>query len=78
MRLPGCRTTAMVRATATMLRAPSAAVAQPSDRPAVATTLHFAFYSDFATNLSDALVAAGSARRSRNLASHPTRLICMR
>jgi hypothetical protein len=47
-----------------MLVAPSTGLAQPSGRPAVATTSHFAFYSDFATNLSDALITAGSARRS--------------
>ncbi|MEO5819615.1 MAG: hypothetical protein ABIT71_03860 [Vicinamibacteraceae bacterium] len=40
-------------------------MAQPSGRPAVATTTRFAFYSDFATNLSDGLIAAGRARRSK-------------
>jgi hypothetical protein len=40
-----------------------AVVAQTTDRDAVVTTAHFAFYSNFATNLHDALVAAGRARR---------------
>jgi hypothetical protein len=40
--------------------APGAAL---QERAAVATTPHFAFYSDLATNLNDALIAAGDARR---------------
>jgi hypothetical protein len=65
MRMPGPHTTANVLATALMLIDPSMASAQPSGRTAVATTSHFRFYSDFATNLSDALIAAGTARRSK-------------
>ncbi|HKO57621.1 MAG TPA: hypothetical protein VJ276_17240 [Thermoanaerobaculia bacterium] len=34
-----------------------------AQRIPVATTLHFAFYSDFDTNLNDALIAAGLARK---------------
>lgn len=40
-----------------------AVVAQTTDRDVVVTTPHFALYSDFATNLHDALVAAGRAHR---------------
>ena len=65
MRLPGPRATATVLTAVMMLIAPCVGLAQPSGRAAVATTSHFAFYSDFATNLNDALIAAGSARRSK-------------
>lgn len=41
-----------------LLIAPAAA----GEREPVATTPHFAFYSDFATNVNDALIAAGLAR----------------
>jgi hypothetical protein len=44
---------------------PGAAPAQAAARTAVATTTHFAFYSDFDTNLNDALIAAGLARNGR-------------
>jgi hypothetical protein len=37
----------------------------PASRTPVTTTPHFAFFSDFDTNLNDALVAAGLARRGR-------------
>jgi hypothetical protein len=37
----------------------------PPTRAAVASTGHFAFHSDFDTNLNDALVVAGSARTAR-------------
>lgn len=47
-----------------MLIAPNAGSAQTPDRARVATTPHFAFYSDFATNLNDALIAAGVARHA--------------
>src|SRR5688572_29141520 len=59
MRLPIALTTGV------MLIGSGAGFAQPSGRAAVATTSHFAFHSDFTTNLSDALIAAGSARRSK-------------
>jgi hypothetical protein len=37
---------------------------QAAERIPVATTTHFAFYSDFDTNLNDALIAAGLARKN--------------
>ena len=37
--------------------------ARASERTPVVTTPHFAFYSDFDTNLNDALIAAGGARK---------------
>jgi len=64
MRLPGPRTTAIVLTTAMTLIAPSVGSAQASGRAGVATTSQFVFYSDFATNLNDALIAAGVARRA--------------
>jgi hypothetical protein len=64
VRLSNARTIAIVLTTAT-LTAPSAGMAQAPDRAAVATTPHFAFYSDFATNLNDAVIAAGAARRAK-------------
>lgn len=48
---------------ALLLGAPGAAPAQPPARTPVVTTPHFAFYSDFDTNLNDALVTAGAARK---------------
>lgn len=47
---------------ALLLAAPSTTLAQAHEQTAVATTPHFAFHSDFATNLNDALIAAGVAR----------------
>ena len=38
----------------------------PQGRNPVATTPHFAFHSDFATNLNDALMEAGRARNKGN------------
>ena len=46
-----------------LLFAPCASLGQPPGRTPVATTPHFAFYSDFDTNLNDALIAAGVARK---------------
>jgi hypothetical protein len=40
---------------------------QSVDGATVLTTPQFVFYSDFATNLNDALIAAGNARRARQL-----------
>jgi hypothetical protein len=40
-----------------------ASLAQTPEQAPVATTPHFAFYSDFETNLNDALIAAGNARK---------------
>jgi hypothetical protein len=57
-------TTAIVLTAAVTLIAPRAGSAQASGRAAVATTSQFVFYSDFATNVNDALIAAGVARRA--------------
>lgn len=46
-----------------LLSVPSPGLAQTPERTPVATTPHFAFYSDFDTNLNDALIAAGLARK---------------
>jgi hypothetical protein len=46
-----------------LLFAPSASLGQAPARTPVVTTPHFAFYSDFDTNLNDALIAAGVARK---------------
>ena len=49
-----------------LLSAPSVSLGQTPEqtpRAPVATTPHFAFYSDFDTNLNDALIAAGVARK---------------
>ena len=43
----------------------AAASAQGTERAAVVTTRHFAFYDDFATNINDALIQAGTARRAK-------------
>jgi len=48
MNLYSPRTALIVLTAALMLSAPSIGLAQASDRAAVATTPHFAFYSDFA------------------------------
>lgn len=48
---------------AMLLFAPRMSLGQAPQRNPVATTPHFAFYSDFDTNLNDALVAAGVARK---------------
>ena len=44
------------------LLGPKAVLAEEERRALVATTPHFAFHSDLATNLNDALVVAGGAR----------------
>jgi hypothetical protein len=67
MRLHGPRTAAIVFPTALMLIGSSTSLAQAPDRGAVATTPHFAFYSDFATNLNDAVIAAGAARGAKKV-----------
>lgn len=43
----------------------SGALAQPDESSLVASTAHFAFHSDLATNLNDALTAAAAARRAK-------------
>ncbi len=54
--------TRIVLALGMMLLSSNAALAEDGEQSLVATTPHFAFYSDFATNLNDALIAAGGAR----------------
>jgi hypothetical protein len=60
---------AFVAAVLAWLAAPGLAAAPPSasapdvPRQALRTTAHFAFFSDFETNLNDALIAAGLARK---------------
>lgn len=46
-----------------LLFAPRASLGQEPGRIPVVTTPHFAIFSDFDTNLNDALIAAGAARR---------------
>lgn len=46
-----------------LLGAPGAAPGQAAGRAPVFTTTHFAFHSDFDTNLNDELIAAGLARK---------------
>jgi hypothetical protein len=57
--LPGTR---IVLALGMLLLSSNTALAEDGEQSLVETTPHFAFYSDFATNLNDALIAAGSAR----------------
>ena len=46
-----------------LLSAPGESLGQAPERTPVVTTPHFAFYSDFDTNLNDALIATGLARK---------------
>jgi hypothetical protein len=48
-----------------VLASPGVAAAQGSSADVLLKTAHFAFYSDLATNVNDALVAAGGARVSK-------------
>ena len=57
------RSVALVVLLAMLLRAAPCGAQEPRDDPVTVTPL-FAFYSDFATNLHDALLAAGTARRA--------------
>jgi hypothetical protein len=63
MNTDGRRHTAMVLAAGIVMSLPSTAFADAEERVPVTTTPHFAFHSDFATNLNDALIAAGVARK---------------
>lgn len=63
MMLPRSPRSVIVLAAGLLLSVPNAALGGSEERVAVATTPHFAFYSDFATNLNDALIAAGVARK---------------
>jgi hypothetical protein len=65
MRLSNARTSAIGLTTALILIVPGAGSGQAPGRAAVATTRQFSLYSDFATNLNDALIAAGIARRAK-------------
>lgn len=47
-----------------LLSLPNVSLGQTVPRTPVVTTPHFAFYSDFDTNLNDALIAAGLARKN--------------
>ena len=49
-----------------VLALPGASLGQPLTSQPVATTPHFAFFSDLAANLNDSLIAAGRARRARS------------
>jgi hypothetical protein len=65
MNAPRRRHAASVLATAVIAITLSVASAQQPDRAAIATTPYFAFHSDLATNINDALIAAGAARRAK-------------
>jgi hypothetical protein len=54
---------AVILGSGMLLFAPRASLEKAPERAAVVTTPHFAFYSDFDTNLNDALIAAGVARK---------------
>jgi hypothetical protein len=58
------RRTSIALVAAAMMLAAETGFAQTARAP-VATTPHFAFYSDFATNLHDALITAANARRRK-------------
>lgn len=62
MRTNGSRHSVIALAAGVLLSASIAVPAGAEKRAPVATTPHFAFHSDFATNLNDALIAAGAAR----------------
>ncbi|HEV8700277.1 MAG TPA: hypothetical protein VGV60_03285 [Candidatus Polarisedimenticolia bacterium] len=46
-----------------LLTVTSASLGQAAGRTPMVTTPHFAFYNDFDTNLNDALIAGGVARK---------------
>lgn len=60
---PRTQTSRAVLGLALLLLAPPGSLAAALARTPVATTPHFAFYSDFETNLNDALINAGVARK---------------
>lgn len=62
MKIHGFHRTAIALGAAVLLTAPAAVFGEAGERATVSTTPHFAFYSDLATNLNDALIAAGRAR----------------
>ena len=63
--MTGGRTAAAILGCGLLLSAASAGPARETERTPVATTSRFAMYSDFDTNLNDALIAVGVARRFR-------------
>lgn len=63
MNTTGNRRIAIALVAGFLLASSSAVAAGAEERVPVATTPHFAFHSDFATNLNDALIAAGVARK---------------
>jgi len=64
MRVPHPGVAALAFAIAFIATAPDAST-QRADGVAIATTPYFTFHSDLATNLHDALIAAGGARRAK-------------
>ncbi len=60
------RECSMLITVAVLLALPASSLAQPERPGAVVTTPHFAFFSDLAANLNDALIAAGRARRAKS------------
>jgi hypothetical protein len=60
------RECSLLIAVTALLTLPAHGFAQPEQPRAVATTSHFAFFSDLAVNLNDALIAAGRARRAKS------------
>ena len=58
------RTVLVLIAAAVTLASAAAGPQAPDDKPFAATP-YFAFYSDFAINLNDALIAVGVARRAK-------------
>jgi len=61
--MTGARTAAAMLGCGLLLSAASAGPTRETERTPVATTPHFALYSDFDTNLNDALIAVGVARK---------------
>jgi hypothetical protein len=55
--------TGVILGLAVLLLAPRASLGREPKRTPLVTTPHFAFYSDFDTNLNDALIATGVARK---------------
>jgi hypothetical protein len=62
MMATGCRA---IVTTGLLVVTPCSIAAQSQTRAATATTRYFVFYNDLATNLNDALMAAGLARRDK-------------
>ena len=65
MKVPRPRRATFVLVTVVIAITSGVASAQRPDGAAIATTPYFAFHSDLATNINDALIAAGAARRAK-------------